>query len=124
MNFEVNYLCGTCKDGLERTDYRRTKWNEQYKDTVVKVIERCEKMGRLNPYQRLGQEDSEKELQKGLTNIDEMYLNDISSEEELDPDEMRSKRSEGDLQLNQDECTQDLKATFEDQLDQMDQHLP
>ena len=57
------------------------------------------------------------------SDIDEMNLNDISSEEELDPDEMRSKRSEGDLQLNQDECTPDLKATFEDQIDQMDQHL-
>ena len=45
-------------------------------------MEWCETMGRLNPYQWLGQEDAEQKLQRGLKNIDEVNLDDSSSEEE------------------------------------------
>ena len=70
----------------------------------------------MNPYQ-LDREHPEQEM-RNLGSIDEVSLDDSSSEEELDHDE-RLVGSE----LNQKEETSDLGATFDNQTDQMAKHL-
>ena len=62
--FDVNYLCGTCGECLERTEYRKNRWNQSYNDTEVRIKERCESEGRLNPYQEM----------RNLKSIDEVSL--------------------------------------------------
>ena len=71
---DVNYLCGTCGECLERTEYRKNGWNQIYNDTQVRVMERCESEGRLNPYQ-LDKEHPEQEM-RNLRSIDEVNLDD------------------------------------------------